>query len=131
LVQQPIEVILMKQLASYLAMPVLIVDTAGALLYFNLPAEAILGQRFDETGELSWEEWRDMLSPTDRDGNPISIDDGPLSGVIKHRRPMQGSVWIRGFDDVRRYISVTGFPLIDQAGIDIGSVALVWETEER
>jgi PAS domain-containing protein len=124
--QQPIEMILIKQLASYLAMPIFVVDTIGSLVYFNLPAEAIIGQRFDETGELSWDEWRAVTNPTDRHGNPIAVDDSPLSGVIKHRRPMQGTLWIRGFDGVRRRISATGFPIVDQAGIDLGSVALFW-----
>jgi hypothetical protein len=50
--------------------------------------------------------------------------------VIIHRRPRQGNIWIRGFDGVRRHISVTGFPLVDQAGVDLGSVALFWEAEE-
>jgi len=120
----------MKQLASYLAMPIFLVDTAGTLVYFNLAAEEILGQRFDETGELSWDEWRAALNPSDRDGNVIAVGELPLSGVILHRRPMQGSIWIRGFDDVRRHISVTGFPLVNQAGIDLGSVALFWRADE-
>ncbi|HVM65336.1 MAG TPA: PAS domain-containing protein [Acidimicrobiales bacterium] len=128
--QQPIEMILMRQLAGNLAMPIFVVDTNGALVYFNLPAEEILGQRFDETGELSWDEWRNAFRPTDRDGNPLPLDDLPLSGVIIHRRPMQRSIWISGFDGVRRYLSVTGFPLVDQSGADLGSVALLWEADE-
>ena len=129
--QQPIEMILMRQLASYLAVPAFLVDTSGSLVYFNLAAEEILGQRFDETGEMSWDEWRSVVNPTDRDGNQIPVDSSPLSGVIKHRRPMQGSIWIEGFDNRRHHISVTGFPLVDQAGIDHGSVALFWEVDEQ
>ena len=53
--QKEIEVILTRQLASYLAVPVLIVDTDGTLLYFNEPAEAIFARRFDETGEMRLE----------------------------------------------------------------------------
>jgi PAS domain-containing protein len=110
-------------------MPIFVVDTSGALVYFNLPAEDLLGQRFDETGELSWDEWRDALHPTDSEGNPIAVEELPLSGVIIRRRPMQRSVWVRGFDGVRRHLSVTGFPLVGQAGTDLGSVALLWEAD--
>jgi PAS domain-containing protein len=127
--QQPVEMILMRQLASYLATPVLLVDTAGTLVYFNLAAEAVLGQRFDETGEMSWDDWRAAFRPTDREGNPLPPEKSPLSGVILHRRPMQGSIWMYGLDGGLRYISVTGFPLVDQAGMDLGSVALFWEDE--
>ena len=50
--QRAIELILMRQLASYLAMPIMLFDPAGHLLLYNEPAEPILGRRFDETGEL-------------------------------------------------------------------------------
>jgi len=42
-VPNEIELILMKQVASYLATPIFLVDRAGTLLYYNEPAEALLG----------------------------------------------------------------------------------------
>ena len=42
---KPIQIILARQLASSLDMPILLVDTLGTLIYYNEPAEAILGQR--------------------------------------------------------------------------------------
>ena len=50
--QKPIELILMRQLASSLVMPIFLVDTSGTLVYYNEPAEQILGVRFDEIGEM-------------------------------------------------------------------------------
>jgi len=47
-----IEVILSRHLASCLAMPIFIVDPVGNLLFYNEPAELILGRRFEETGEM-------------------------------------------------------------------------------
>jgi PAS domain-containing protein len=44
--QLEIEMILMRQLASYLAMPIFIVDPVGNLVFYNEPAESILGRRF-------------------------------------------------------------------------------------
>ena len=129
--QHPIVVILMKQLASYLAVPIFLVDRAGVLLYYNLPAEAILGLRFDETGEMAIEEWGTAFTPTDRDGTPIPIADLPLVDVITHRRPAHGSFWIRGLDGVSRHISVTAFPFLGQVNRDLGSVAVFWEEDSR
>ena len=37
--QQEIEMILVRQLASYLAMPIFIVDPQGTLVFYNEPAE--------------------------------------------------------------------------------------------
>lgn len=51
--QKEIEVILARHLASYLAMPIFLVDPEGTLVYYNDPAEKILGLRFAETGEVS------------------------------------------------------------------------------
>jgi hypothetical protein len=48
--QHPIEVILMRQLASSLAVPILVVDPAGTLLFYNTPAEGLLGQRYARRG---------------------------------------------------------------------------------
>jgi PAS domain-containing protein len=54
--QHAVEIILMRQLASYLAMPIMLFDPAGNLLFYNEPAEAILGRRFEEAGEIPLEE---------------------------------------------------------------------------
>ena len=54
---QPIQIILMKQLAGYLSVPLFLVGPNGDLLFYNEPAEAILGRRFDETGAMSAKEW--------------------------------------------------------------------------
>src|SRR6266545_5671917 len=50
--QQPIEIILLRRWASHMAMPVWIAGEEGELLYYNEPAEELLGQRFDEAGEM-------------------------------------------------------------------------------
>jgi PAS domain-containing protein len=127
--QHPIEVILMRQLASYLATPIFLLDHTGAMIYFNFPAESILGLRFDETGEMSLDEWGNAFKPITRDGTPIPLDELPLLGVVNHRRPAQGSFWIRGLDGVSRHIAVATFPLIGQSGRDVGSVAVCWQEQ--
>ena len=43
--QKDIELILMRQLANYLAVPILVVDSAGTLLFYHEPAEGLLGRR--------------------------------------------------------------------------------------
>ena len=129
--QHAIELILMRQLASYLVTPMFVVDTAGDLVYYNVPAERMLGLRFDETGEMALEEWGSAFKPTDEHGTPLPLDELPLVKVVDTRHPAQGSFWIRGLDGVSRYISVAAFPLIEQGGRDLGSVAVFWEERVR
>lgn len=125
--QHDVEMIVLKQVASYLAMPIFLVDLDGNLLYFNEPAEAILGRRYDETGELPAEEWGTASSPVDDDGVPIPPEDLPLTKAVREHRPAHGKFHVTGLDGVHRHIEVTAFPLEGQSGRRLGSIAIFWE----
>jgi len=125
--QQEIEMILMRQLASYLAMPIFIVDSAGSLVFYNEPAESILGRRFEETGEMSMSEWLIAFAPTDEKGVIIPHKELPLAIALTERRPTHRLLWIRGLDNMQRHVEATCFPLIGQASRYLGAVAIFWE----
>ena len=127
MVAKDIEVILARHLASYLATSIFIVDPHGTLIYYNEPAERILGRRFEETGEMPVDEWSTIFTPTNEAGAPLSPDALPLVIALRDCRPAHGSFWIRGLDDVQRHIEVTAFPLIGQAQRYTGAVAIFWE----
>ncbi len=91
----PIEVVLLKQVAGYLAMPVFLVDEDGTLEYYNEPAEELLGQRYEETGQIPLEVWGKLWSPTDPDGRPLAPEELPVAVAVRDRRPVQGVVSIR------------------------------------
>ncbi len=129
--QQQIEVILMRQLASYLAMPIFVVDPEGHLLFYNEPAEALLGRPFDEAGEMGMEVWATIFEPTTEDGAPIPPADLPLVVAYRERRPAHSTFWITGLDGVRRGIEVTAFPLEGQGGRHLGAVATFWGVDPR
>src|SRR5215470_3599071 len=98
MVQKPIELILMRQLASSLVMPIFLVDTAGTLVYYNEPAEQILGVRFDETGEMPASEWTTRWEPSDAAGAPLAPERLPLMLALEQSRPAHGDLWIQGPD---------------------------------
>lgn len=129
--QREVEIILMRQLASYLAMPIFIADPAGNLLFYNEPAEALLGCRFEETGELPAAHWANLFKPTDQAGAPITADDLPLVEALRTRHPVHRDFWIVGLDGQRRHLKVTAFPLVGQAGRFLGAVSLFWEGNPR
>lgn len=128
--QYEVEVILTRQLASYLAMPIFVVDPQGNLIFYNEPAEAILGQRFEESGEMPAEEWATIFQPTDEDGEHLPPEQLPLVVALVEHHPAHRDFWIRGLDGNRRHIGVTAFPLIGQAGRCLGAVAIFWESKE-
>ena len=125
--QKPIELILMRQLASSLVMPVFLVDPSGTLVYYNEPAEQILGVRFDETGEMPASEWTTRWEPSDADGAPLAPERLPLMAVLEQRRPAHGELWIQGGDGRRRHIQATAIPLVTVSDRLLGAAAIFWE----
>jgi len=129
--QHEIEVILMRQLASYLAMPVFIVDPAGNLLFYNEPAEPLLGRQFDEVGEMPMAEWTTAFSPRDADGRPLPPETLPLVIALRRREPAHKALRITGLDGVSRRIEVIAFPLVGQGGRMLGAAAIFWDVDGR
>jgi PAS domain-containing protein len=130
--KRELEQILTRQLASHLAMPAFIVDNQGTLIYYNEPAEQILGRRFEETFEMPMEEWASRFTPLDEDGSALPPSELPLVIALKEKKPAYRRFTIEGFDQKRRLIEVTAFPLTGRSGDTerhVGAVALFWEAE--
>ena len=125
--QYAIELILTRQLASHLAVPAFLVDPEGTLLYFNQPAETILGRRFEDAGPMSVERWSKDFVPTDESGVPLPPESLPLVIALSEKRAAHGKFWIQGMDGRRRRIGVTAIPLIGAANRFSGALALFWE----
>lgn len=125
--QKPIELILMRQLAGSLAMPIFLVDAHGTLAFYNEPAEALLGMRFDETGEMPVGEWSMVWQPAEADGTLLPMERLPLTIALAGRRPARSDFWIHGLDGQRRHIEVTALPLIRATDELLGAVAIFWE----
>jgi PAS domain-containing protein len=125
--QHDVGLILMRQLASGLAVPTLIADETGDLLFFNEPAEQLLGERFDEIGEMSLERRLRVFSFHDEHGKALAPEESPLAVAMGELRPVHRLVWGRGFDGVERHVEVTAFPLLGAGGHLIGVVAMFWE----
>ena len=125
--QKAVELILMRQLESCLAVPVFLVDPEGTLLYYNEPAERLLGSRYDETGEMPASEWSTVFTPTAEDGSTLPPEELALAAALRKWHPAHRGLIIRGLDGVTRRIAVTAFPLEGQGGRRLGAVAIFWE----
>ena len=128
--QREVELILVRQLASYLTIPIFVVDPKGTLIFFNEPAEAFLARRFEETEELSLEEWTLLVAPHNEDGTPLRHDQRPITTALEEHRPAHAKIWIKNQLGESRKIEVTTFPIVGQAGRDLGAVALFWGVQE-
>jgi PAS domain-containing protein len=126
----PIQIILMRQLAGYLSVPLFLVDPRGNLLFYNEPAEALLGRRFDETGAMPAEEWSTVFTPVDEEDRPIPAARLPLMITLDRHRPAYQHFFIRGLDGVRRHVEVAAIPIAGIHDDFLGAVALFWELSE-
>ena len=126
----PIQIILARQLAGYLSVPFFLVDPGGTLLFYNEPAEAILGRRFEETGAMTAEEWSLAFIPLDEGGRPIPPENLPLRITLAAQRPAYRRFVIRGLDGVLRKLEVASIPIAGLNGEFLGAAALFWELSE-
>lgn len=122
----PVELILIRHLASRLAVPVFVVDHAGDLVFFNEPAEAVLGRRFEEIRSMPFEDWTTAFLPTD--GEALAVDDLPLVVALRQGVPAHRTFAIQAGDGARRMIEATAFPLLAAGSELVGAVAMFWET---
>jgi len=128
--QQEIEVILARHLAEHLAFPIFIVGPDGGLIFYNEPAEKIIGLRYEETGPMPASEWSTIFEPADLEGNPLIPEELPLMIAMAKRHPVHKGICIRGMDGVLRQIESTAFPLVVQADRFLGAIAFFWEVPQ-
>jgi PAS domain-containing protein len=125
---KPIELILVRHLASTLSIPTFLVDGEGTLVFYNEAAEPLLGHRFDEVGEMAFDDWTAAYAVRDDSGRLVGVDEIPLVRALRGRRPIHVRVDITGLDGAARTIEVSAFPLEGQGEHLLGAVALFWES---
>lgn len=128
--QHDVGLILMRQLASSLAVPTILFDAGGDLLFYNEAAALLLGQRFEDIGEMPLERTPRIFELRDEKGQPLVADQVPAAVAMREQRPVHRTVWLASFDGADRLLEVTAFPLLGGGGHLIGAVAMFWERRD-
>src|SRR5579871_4871504 len=102
--QKSIELILLRQISDYLALPVFIVDPAGNLIFCNQAAESVLRFRFSEVGEMPAKEWSVIYAPEDKEGKPLDAEKLPTAHALLHQIPAHGKHFIRTIQNKVKYV---------------------------
>lgn len=124
--QHPVEMILIRQLAGYLVLPIWLMDGQGNLVFYNEPAEVLLGARFDDVGPLKADELAQIFMTTAIDGSPPDAPI-PVVGAFESRRPAHGKVRFRGLDEVWHDVEISAIPIEGHGGDLLGVCAVFWE----
>jgi PAS domain-containing protein len=126
---RPIELILARNLLSSLSTPAFLASGPGEIVFYNEAAGAILGQRFEETGKISAEEWTSTFGPFAEDGRPIPLEQQPLTIALRANRAGHAVYRIRSLSGVEREIEASGLPIVGIDGFQ-GAMVFFWPVDE-
>jgi PAS domain S-box-containing protein len=127
--QQPLEMIILRQLASYLTIPMWMMDASGDLIFYNEPAEELLGVRFDDVGPIRAEQLVGMWQVTDLEGELLPEVDFPVVAALTRQVAGHRAVRFQGKDGAWRAVEVTAIPIEGQGKRFLGVLATFWEVE--
>jgi PAS domain-containing protein len=127
--QRPIELILARNLLSSISTPAFLANGPGEIIFYNEAAGVILGQRFEETGKLSAQEWTSTFGPFAEDGQPIPLDQQALTIALRANRPAHAVYRIRSLTGAEREIEASGLPIVGIDGFQ-GAMVFFWPVDE-
>jgi PAS domain-containing protein len=119
--------ILAREFASKLATPTFVNDAEGTLVYYNEPAEDVLGRSFAEAGEMPADQWSSLFAVERLDGSPMPLEEIPGGIALLQQKPAHASLRMTGLDGVPHELSVTAFPLLTHKDELVGVVNIFWE----
>lgn len=125
-----LEIILSRQLAESLTIPVFITDVKGTLLFYNESAEEILGKRFEETGKMRVGVWSTIFKPFKESGEPLDPEALPLVTTLNKGLPAHKTFWIENLNGEKHKISVSSIPLLGRGDRFVGAIAYFWKNPE-
>jgi PAS domain-containing protein len=126
---RPIELILARNLLSSLSTAAFLANRTGDIVFYNEAAGALLGRRFEETGAMSAEDWLQQFGPLDEAGQPIPLEEQPLTLALRANRAAHHRHTIRSAGGVEHAVEVSGLPIIGVDGFH-GAMVFFWPTGE-
>jgi PAS domain-containing protein len=122
-----VEIILLKQLASCLAMPMFVIGPDGEMLFFNESAESIISARYDEWHATERQEWATQLRSTDAEDNLLPDSERPVMIALDKREFAHRHLFLQVEGGRRCEVEGTAFPLVNPSGRLLGALGLFWE----
>ncbi|MGH2870631.1 MAG: hypothetical protein ACRDNK_24065 [Solirubrobacteraceae bacterium] len=126
--EQPLELILARNLVSIVSLAAFLVDVDGHIAFYNDAAAEVIGSRFEETGRLAREQWNAEFGPLDEEQRPLPSDRLPLATALRNGRPAFGRYRIRAERGLIE-IDAGALPLVGPAGYH-GALVVFWPRDE-
>jgi PAS domain-containing protein len=123
--QRPLELILARNLLATLSTPAFLANQPGDIVFYNDAAGMLLGRRFEEAGAMSAQDWVEAFGPIDDDGNPIPVEEQPLTAALRRNRPGHARHRIKSLSGAEHQVDVSGVPVIGVDGF-LGAMVFFW-----
>jgi PAS domain-containing protein len=123
--QKPLELILARNLLSSLSTPAFLAGDDAALLFYNEAAGVLIGRRFEETGAMTSAEWTRSFGPFDESGDPLNLEETPLTLALRHGRPHHARLRIRVAGGDQQDVEASAIPIVGNAGSS-GAIVIFW-----
>jgi PAS domain-containing protein len=125
--QKELVLILARAFASNLSTPTLLTDADGNLVFYNEAAEAVVGRRLSETGEVPLDDWVAAFEPRMVVGEEaLAPESRPSRIALEERRPAHLQYVVTSVDGVEREIEVSAFPLFAHTDEFVGVIVIFW-----
>jgi PAS domain-containing protein len=124
--QKSLALIRAREVATSLSLPMVVLDPEGTIVFYNASAEGMLGDTFENAGEVSSEQWAAVFAPERADGTPIPRRELPAGVALREHRAHHLELFYTGVDGVRREVAITAFPLMGREQELFGAVAIFW-----
>jgi PAS domain-containing protein len=122
--EQPLELILARNLVSIVSIPALLVDVEGRIVFYNDTAADVIGSPFEEIGTMSRRDWSARYGPVDDSGAPLKARELPLAVAVREGRPAYARFRVRAEGGLLE-IEAGAIPLLGPAGYH-GAIVVFW-----
>lgn len=122
--EQPLELILARNLVSLIALAAVLIDANGSIIYFNDAAAEFFGGLFEETGPVPLARWRNEVGPFDENEQHLPTANLPVTRAFRDGRPGFGTFHIRGGSGLVE-VDVVALPLVGSVGLH-GAMVTFW-----
>jgi PAS domain-containing protein len=127
--EQPLELILARNLVSLIALAAVLIDVEGSIIFFNDAAAEFFGGLFEETGPVPLTRWREEVGPFDENNQPLPSANLPVTRAFRDGRPGFGRFHIRGGSGLVE-VEVVALPLVGTIGLH-GAMVMFWQLDRQ
>lgn len=123
---RPVALLMARELAANMSMPMFLVDEEARLVFFNEAAQSLFGAPYGEVGPLGRGQWSQRFQPLAADGSVMPRSEMPLVIAVEECRPAHAVQSVLQGDGSRIVIDLTAIPLFSHDGVFGGAMVVFW-----